>query len=561
MIICPYCDEKIDKKSLKCKYCWEIIKKWNKIIKITINKNQFWKTLNIEWKNKIKWEFKINLPEKVIIWDVFTVNDVIFLIDDIIYDDENNILYTKDSNKIKKIFWFIIIFFLYVIIFTILKEMNINTSWMFILLLLSIFLFNKYIDNVNWIDPSISDSHIGWDDLKGLSWWLALLGFWLAISPIIILWSIYNDFIVPAKGVDINIFSLFTFWIIIDILFIISIFFLLFLYFWKSKYFPILYKISLIIDFLILLIFIEPTNWESVKSVIISFFSLVVWWSYIHLSKRVKNTFVENISKKIFLFPIIISLLLIISIFSQISLKYDNEYSTNTILGIDYKQKSPEMLLKNYSIKENKNIYDYLKWKTNEYSSINYNKLDLLDFKFEYPHTWINNEWKRPHVVSTIWWNMDINWNKISMVLLVNDNVDNITNNDLVYNINNNIIEKIEWYRFLDFWIVTIEQQPFIWNFYEIDWWLERSWESFEWYFLMYQTVYNNKILSFQFVWVWKNKDSIKNKFYSNIKLFTLIMNSVIFNDKYWIIEDKNIDESRMLEELIELGELDSYIF
>ncbi len=235
--------------------------------------------------------------------------------------------------------------------------------------------------------------------------------------------------------------------------------------------------------------------------------------------------------------------LFFISLISSVSYIGYKQYAIDrNNQNITYKQKSPEILLENYNIKEDNDLFNYLAWKTKIFYSNNYDKSNWLNFKFEYPKSWIIEEWKRPHVVSTIWWNMDVDWNKISMVLLINDNIDNVKNNDLVYNINNNIIEEIKWYKYLESWIVTIEQQPFIWNFYEIDWWWDRNWISLEWNFLMYQTIYDNKILSFQFAWIWKKKDSIKNKFYSNIRLFTSIMNSVIFIDKYNVIWESNQD-------------------
>ena len=146
MIICPYCDEKIDKKSIKCKYCWEIIKKWNKIIKITINKNQFWKTLNIEWKNKIKWEFKIILPEKVIIWDVFNTDWVIFKIENIIDSEIENL---NKSNKMMMkstllvIILFIISFIIFWVIYFLLKEYEISTLPFWFLFIFILYMISK----------------------------------------------------------------------------------------------------------------------------------------------------------------------------------------------------------------------------------------------------------------------------------------------------------------------------------------------------------------------------------------------------------------------------------
>lgn len=123
---CPYCDEMVEDNSLKCLYCWEklenIPEKQNKNIKISISENQIWKTLTIEWKNQIQWEFKINIPENVKIWDIFDVNWVKFEIEEIIKFN----LEDYNKRRIKWLFIFVWIFFMYLFFLTIFKLVEIN---------------------------------------------------------------------------------------------------------------------------------------------------------------------------------------------------------------------------------------------------------------------------------------------------------------------------------------------------------------------------------------------------------------------------------------------------
>ncbi len=79
---CYYCDEMIENNSIKCNYCWEKLEV-NKKIKISIKEKQIWKTLIIEWKNKVQWEFKIDIPKNIRVWDIIEDKWIMFEIENI----------------------------------------------------------------------------------------------------------------------------------------------------------------------------------------------------------------------------------------------------------------------------------------------------------------------------------------------------------------------------------------------------------------------------------------------------------------------------------------------
>ena len=92
----------------------------NKTIKINIKKSQFWKALKIEWKNKIKWNFQIDLPDKVKVWDKFNVDWYIFEIEKIISNEWDNFDYDKyNKNKMIVALLFVPILIINAILYTI----------------------------------------------------------------------------------------------------------------------------------------------------------------------------------------------------------------------------------------------------------------------------------------------------------------------------------------------------------------------------------------------------------------------------------------------------------
>jgi len=79
---CHYCDEMIENNLIKCNYCWEELE-INKKIKISIKEKQIWKTLIIEGKNQVQWEFKVYIPKNIRVWDIIENNWIMFEIENI----------------------------------------------------------------------------------------------------------------------------------------------------------------------------------------------------------------------------------------------------------------------------------------------------------------------------------------------------------------------------------------------------------------------------------------------------------------------------------------------
>ena len=115
----------------------------NKTIKININKNQFWKTIIIKWKNNIKWNFKIDLPSIVKTWDKFKVDWYNFEIKNITKDKWNNIDWNKATIKNKIIVGFL--FLMIPLTYTISKKLEINSLISWFLIYLIIYTINERV--------------------------------------------------------------------------------------------------------------------------------------------------------------------------------------------------------------------------------------------------------------------------------------------------------------------------------------------------------------------------------------------------------------------------------
>ena len=82
----------------------------NRIIKISIKDTQIWKRINIEWKVKIKWNFNINVPKNVKIWDKLSVNWVSFEIENIINTELDNL--DRSNKNMMIVVWLFILSFI-----------------------------------------------------------------------------------------------------------------------------------------------------------------------------------------------------------------------------------------------------------------------------------------------------------------------------------------------------------------------------------------------------------------------------------------------------------------
>lgn len=184
-------------------------------------------------------------------------------------------------------------------------------------------------------------------ELKWLWGWLILVCIGLLITPIQLLkhiddnyipvindWS-FAQLINKTSSFYIEWFlplSIFEFiWTFIFILFPI---FLIYLFFSKNIKFPFYYKIFLISNLIFLLldfvlgnlipeIAIIPDGWE-IKELISTFLTVLIWWSYIHVSKRVKNTFIEekrdSNALSISLTYLVVIFIMIFSVFSALDI-------------------------------------------------------------------------------------------------------------------------------------------------------------------------------------------------------------------------------------------------
>ena len=180
-------------------------------------------------------------------------------------------------------------------------------------------------------------------ELKWLGWWLVLIITGLIITPFILLSSIESLFILwindgslaqlITNGSSLYIewyFSLFIFEMLWNLFFVFFATILIYFFFSKHKLFPLLFKIYLIsyfifiwFDYLIADLIPElyeiDDNWESLWILIRGFFSMIIWGSYIHVSKRVQNTFIETNYKKYNVWSYILIILIAISTISVLS--------------------------------------------------------------------------------------------------------------------------------------------------------------------------------------------------------------------------------------------------
>ena len=114
----------------------------NRIIKISIKDTQIWKRINIEWKVKIKWNFNINVPKNVKIWDKLSVNWVSFEIENIINTELDN-LDRSNKNMMIVVWLFILSFIIFAFIFAIFKGYKINTFILWFLFWITLMVINK----------------------------------------------------------------------------------------------------------------------------------------------------------------------------------------------------------------------------------------------------------------------------------------------------------------------------------------------------------------------------------------------------------------------------------
>lgn len=199
---------------------------------------------------------------------------------------------------------------------------------------------NKKVENIEkkWDKEIIKNNWPKW-----LDWWLILVWFWLIINPFLFL-STISDIYIPmindgslaqliTKTSSSYIewfFPLIIFEFVWNFIFIIFSSILIYLFFSKYKLFPLLFKIYVISFFIFnLLDYILPDlipeiaeiedNWEYFVELIKSFIYMLIWWTYMHVSIRVKNTFIEEEYKNKKIFPIIILILILLSIFWTLS--------------------------------------------------------------------------------------------------------------------------------------------------------------------------------------------------------------------------------------------------
>lgn len=165
---------------------------------------------------------------------------------------------------------------------------------------------NEIIDNHN-----INNKNLIW-----LWWWLVFVIFGLILSFLSFSFSLWLDYVSIindgslAQLINFDSFSyvnwyltLFLFEFLATFWFIILTWILIYLFFCKYKFFPLLYKIYLFcyllflcIDYVLSTVILKDyISWDMsnyIVEIIQAFIYVFIWWSYVHLSKRVKNTFI-----------------------------------------------------------------------------------------------------------------------------------------------------------------------------------------------------------------------------------------------------------------------------
>ncbi len=154
-------------------------------------------------------------------------------------------------------------------------------------------------------------------ELKGLGGWLILICLALIITPLHLMFSLFNDFapillenyweILTTPGTEAYHYlwgPLIISELITNSVLIVFSLYLLFLYFTKSYRFPKLMIIFYILNLFILVgdyIFANmipeianDTNLETVREILSTVAATLIWIPYLLKSKRVKNTFVKE---------------------------------------------------------------------------------------------------------------------------------------------------------------------------------------------------------------------------------------------------------------------------
>lgn len=169
----------------------------------------------------------------------------------------------------------------------------------------------EYQEKNSLVEEAENDNKEG---LKGLWGWLYLVIIGLLITPFMLLSqidyifiSLINDWtlsqiISPESSTYIKWFYwIFLIELIINIIFILFTSFLIHLFFMRSKLFPRMYQIFLFSYLLFLALdfyFTDYIVWDTIledseppTEVYKSLVTFIVWWSYMQVSERVKNTF------------------------------------------------------------------------------------------------------------------------------------------------------------------------------------------------------------------------------------------------------------------------------
>ena len=287
---------------------------------IYLNENINWIIMDIKWslgQNYFKYKWVLFLWKKEIIHMYFYSNVENFKDDSQAFNEiinsfrfDSGYWYEKKSNvfnelDFKALFWkgFFEWIMFFIIFSLLVSKIRKNTK-----------IKEKKSDDTDDMEINAITKEDN-TEIKWLGWWLIVLIIWLILGLVshtayILIESIWiiNDgsFAYMVNNIE-WFFVTAIFRIIFYFIFIAYLVCLIFLFFNKDKLFPLLFKIFLIINIVFILtdeilvrwmylvseIDIED-NWVFFTNIISSFFYMIIWGTYINISKRVKNTFTEN---------------------------------------------------------------------------------------------------------------------------------------------------------------------------------------------------------------------------------------------------------------------------